>query len=164
MRGEIQYGHERIVQCLHLHRAVRDAHPFGGEARGESERDADAAEGRCAISVSKRFSKTEYENFIEWANKAFGLAWCMTNLWDWDEVKAWRGCIVAVADYKAVDAVPEDDLYGRQCRIWDEGYPNWWLLSNVKRLQRLIPCRGNVGMWQPDAEIVRELNDWGQIP
>lgn len=108
-------------------------------------------EGRCAISVSKRFSKTEYENFIAWANKAFGLAWCMTNLWDWNEVKAWRGCIVAVADYKAVESVPEDDLYGRQCRIWNEGYPNWWLLSNVKRLLKPIPCRGNVGMWQLDS-------------
>ena len=31
-------------------------------------------EGRCAISVSKKFSSKEYENFIVWANKTFGLA------------------------------------------------------------------------------------------
>ena len=110
-------------------------------------------EGRCAISVSKKFSEREYENFIAWANKAFGLAWCRANLWDWDEVKAWRGCLVAVADYKAVDAIPENEFYAKQCRFWNEDYPNWWLLSNVKRLQKPIPCRGNVGMWQLDDEL-----------
>ena len=70
-------------------------------------------EGRCAISVSKRFSSKEYGNFIAWANKTFGLAWCMMNLWDWDEVKTWRGRLVAVADYKAVDAIPEDEFYAK---------------------------------------------------
>ena len=105
-------------------------------------------EGRCAISVSKKFSAKEYENFIAWANKTFGLAWCMTNLWGWDEVKAWRGCLVATADYKTVDALPEDEFYAKQRRFWDEGYPNWWLLSNVKCLPKPIPCRGNVGMWK----------------
>ena len=33
--------------------------------------------------VSKKFSSKEYMNFMEWANKTFGLAWCMMNLWDW---------------------------------------------------------------------------------
>ena len=108
----------------------------------------DPREGRCAISVSKKFSAKEYENFIAWANKTFGLAWCMTNLWGWDEVKAWRGCLVATADYKTVDALPEDEFYAKQRRFWDEGYPNWWLLSNVKCLPKPIPCRGNVGMWK----------------
>lgn len=28
--------------------------------------------GRCAISVSKKFSSKEYMNFMEWANKTFG--------------------------------------------------------------------------------------------
>ena len=110
-------------------------------------------EGRCAISVSRRFARKEYENFIVWANKTFGLAWCMMNLGDWDEVKAWRGCLVAVADYEAVDAIPEDELYAKQCRFWNEGYQNWWLLSDVRRLPRPIPCRGNVGMWTLDADL-----------
>lgn len=110
-------------------------------------------EGRCAISVSKKFSVKEYEDFIAWANKTFGLAWCMTNLWGWNDVKAWRGCLVATADYKAVDTLPEDEFYAKQCRFWNEGYPNWWLLSNVKSLSRPIPCRGNVGMWQLDDEL-----------
>ena len=110
-------------------------------------------EGGCAISVSRRFARKEYENFIVWANKTFGLAWCMMNLGDWDEVKAWRGCLVAVADYKAVDAIPEDELYAKQCRFWNEGYQNWWLLSDVRRLPRPIPCRGNVGMWTLDADL-----------
>ena len=115
------------------------------------------AVGRCAISVSRRFTKKEYENFIAWANKAFGLAWCMTDLWDWDEVKLWRGCIVAVADYKAVDAIPEDEFYAKQCRFWNEGYPNWWLLLNVKQLPTPIPCRGNVGMWQLDDGLREKI-------
>lgn len=110
-------------------------------------------EGRCAISVSKKFSAKEYENFIAWANKTFGLAWCMANLWGWDEVKAWRGCLVATADYKTVDALPEDEFYAKQCRFWNEGYQNWWLLSNVRRLPKPIPCRGNVGMWTLDADL-----------
>ena len=110
-------------------------------------------EGRCAISVSKRFSAKEYENFIAWANKTFGLAWCMTNLWGWNEVREWRGCLVAVADYKAVDAIPKDEFYVKQCRFWNEGYQNWWLLSNVRRLLKPIPCRGNVGMWTLDADL-----------
>ena len=108
----------------------------------------------CIRSVSKKFSSKEYMNFMEWANKTFGLAWCMMNLWDWDEVKAWRGCVIAVADYKAVGAIPEDAHYAKQCRFWNEGYPNWWLLSNVKRLPNPIPCRGNVGMWQLDEGLI----------
>ena len=111
------------------------------------------AEGRCAISVSKKFSSKEYENFTAWAKKTFGLAWCMTNLWDWNEVRKWRGCLVAVADYRAVDAIPEDEFYAKQCRFWNEGYQNWWLLSNVRRLPKPIPCRGNVGMWTLDADL-----------
>ena len=114
-------------------------------------------EGRCAISVSKRFSAKEYSNFIAWANKVFGLAWCMMNLQDWSEVREWRGQIVAVADYRAVDAIPEDESYAKQCRFWNEGYPNWWLLSNVKRLPTPIPCRGNVGMWQLDEETLERM-------
>ena len=97
--------------------------------------------GRCAISVSKRFSSKEYMTFIAWAHKTFGLDWCMMNLWDWDEVKAWRVRLVAVADYKAVDTLPKDEFYAKQCRSWNEGYPNWWLLSNVRRLPKPIPCR-----------------------
>ena len=115
------------------------------------------AEGRCAISVSKKFSAKEYGNFMAWANTAFGLAWCMTNLWDWSEVRAWRGCIVAVADYKAVAAIPEDASMARHCRFWDEGYPNWWFLSNVRRLPNPVPCRGDVGMWQLDGDLLAKV-------
>ena len=77
----------------------------------------------------------------------------MLNLWNWNEVWLWRGCLVAVADYKAVDAIPDDGLYAKLCRFWNEGYPNWWLLSNVKRLTKPIPCRGNVGMWPLTEEL-----------
>ena len=111
------------------------------------------AEGRCAISVSKKFSMTEYESFIAWANKVLGLAWCMTNLWDWNEVREWRGKIVATCDYEAVAKIPDEPKWKKQCAFWNEGYPNWWLLSNVRRLQTPIPCRGNVGMWPMSEEL-----------
>lgn len=74
------------------------------------------------------------------------------------EVKAWRGCIVAVADYKVVDAVPEDEFWSKQCRFWNEGYPNWWLLANVKQLPKPILCRSNVGMWQVDDQLREKVN------
>ena len=55
-------------------------------------------------------------------------------------------------DYEAVEALPEDAALARECRIWNEGYRFWWLLSNICRVPEPIPCRGNVGMWQlPDS-------------
>ena len=44
-----------------------------------------------------------------------------------------------------------------------EGYPYWWDLSSIVRLPDPIPCRGDVGMWTLDADVVRlEKNQpWG---
>ena len=104
-------------------------------------------QGRCAISVSKGFSSGEYARFIAWANETFGVWWCVNNLWDWNEVREWRGKVVATCDYEAVAKIPDEPKWKKQCAFWNEGYPNWWLLSNVRRLPTPIPCRGNVGMW-----------------
>ena len=67
--------------------------------------------------------------------------------------REWRWKIVAMCDYEAVAKVPHEPKWKKQCAFWNEGYPNWWLLSNVRRLQTPIPCRGNVGMWPLTEEL-----------
>ena len=106
-----------------------------------------SAKGRCAMSVSKKFCRAEYDNLIAWLGANCGEA-VLSRVLPWDEVKSWPGRIVATMDYEAVDALPEDVALARECRIWNEGYRFWWLLSNIRRLPDLISCRGNVGMWQ----------------
>ena len=109
--------------------------------------------GRCAISVSKGFSSGEYARFVAWANETFGVWWSINNLWDWNEVREWRGKIVATCDYESVAKIPDEPKWKKQCAFWNEGYSNWWLLSNVRRLPTPIPCRGNVGMWPLTEEL-----------
>ena len=105
------------------------------------------AKGRCAMSVSKKFCRAEYDNLVAWLAANCDPA-VLSKVLPWDEVKSWPGCIVATMDYEAVEALPEDAVLARECRIWNEGYKYWWLLSNIRRLPDPIPCRGNVGMWQ----------------
>ena len=105
------------------------------------------AKGRCAMSVSKKFCRAEYDNLIAWLAANCGDA-VLSRVLPWDEVKSWSGRIVATMDYEAVDALPEDAALARECRIWNEGYRFWWLLSNIRRLPDPILCRGNVGMWK----------------
>lgn len=47
--------------------------------------------------------------------------------------------------------------------IWNEGYPVWWHLSNVRLLDIPVPCRGNVGMWQLPEEIKKQLKLKGKL-
>ena len=81
----------------------------------------------------------------------------------WREVKDWPGKIIAVCDYKARDGlnlVLEDGVYKSKPtpkQEWDEGYRFWWDLSNVQRLADPIPCRGNVGMWQPPKSLAAKV-------
>ena len=60
-------------------------------------------------------------------------------------------------DYDAMDRVPGNTALARECRIWNEGYPNWWILSNTRRLPAPIPCRGNVGMWKMPLRLSAEI-------
>ena len=81
----------------------------------------------------------------------------LERLLGWDEVQLWPGRIVGVMDYDATSRIPGDEALARECRIWNEGYPNWWLLSNVRRLPAPVPCRGNVGMWRLPLERANEV-------
>ena len=114
------------------------------------------AKGRCAMSVSKKFCRAEYDNLIAWLAANCGAA-VMERVLSWDEVKSWLGSIVCTMDYEAMDALPRDAALAHECRVWNEGYRYWWLLSNIRRLSTPIPCRGNVGMWQFTSDLAAKI-------
>ena len=96
--------------------------------------------GQCAMTCSKSSDKREYSNFLLWAERIFKQD-VVTALPDWSIVSSWRGKLVAVCDYEATYTAPNPP-------IWNEGYPAWWHLTNVRLLDEPILCRGNVGMWR----------------
>ena len=106
-------------------------------------------EGRAAISCSRSFCKEEYWQFIAWASVNLPPE-DFEKLPAWREVKDWPGKVVGVCDYKARQR--------QDVESWDEGYPYWWDLSNVVRLPELIPCRGNVGMWQMPPDLAAKVS------
>ena len=53
----------------------------------------------------------------------------------------------------------DTDILARECRIWNEGCSNWWLLSDIRRLPTPIPCRGNVGMWQVPEGVSDSIDE-----
>lgn len=110
------------------------------------------ARGRCAMSVSKKFCRKEYESLLVWLAE-HGDPSVFAQLLKWDEVKSWPGCLVGTMDYDAMDRVPGNTALARECRIWNEGYRYWWLLSNIRKLPAPIPCRGNVGMWRLPEDV-----------
>lgn len=97
------------------------------------------AKGVCGMSCSKGSDAREYANFLAWARRAMHPA-VFAALPGWERVEGWRGKMVAVCDYEASYA-PGDG-------VWDEGYPVWWRLDNVRMLKEPFPVRGNVGMWE----------------
>lgn len=114
--------------------------------------------GRCAMSISKGFSLREYSNLMLWADGVYGTDWCRSNLWEWDVVKKWRGCVVATMDYTATSLIPDDAEIRKHCVYWYEGYSSWWHLSSVKRLKNPVPCKGNVGMWKMDETLAMAVH------
>ena len=107
------------------------------------------AKGRCAMTCSKSSDAREYTNFLAWAERAFKTE-TFAALPRWDDVSNWRGMLVAVCDYEASYTAPNPP-------VWDEGYPVWWHLTNVRLLDEPIPCRGNVGMWRLSEDIGLKL-------
>ena len=100
--------------------------------------------GICAMTVSKSSSATEYGNFISWAYKTLPPeAICLLPIWE--QVSFLPGKLVALCDY--------DASFTPGPSIWNEGYPVWWHLSNIRLLDEPIPCRGNVGMWRLPESI-----------
>ncbi len=95
--------------------------------------------GRCGMSVSKGSNESEYNRFLEFIRKHSSdrLADAIPT---WDQVKSWRGKMIAEMDYEAGETPGPV--------IWNEGYRYWWRLSNVQMLGDPYPVRGNVGMWR----------------
>ena len=81
------------------------------------------AKGRCAMSVSKKFGKAEYDNLVRWLAGHCDTS-VFEHLLEWDEVKSWPGCSVGTMDYDALDRIPGDSALAAECRIWNEGYAN----------------------------------------
>ena len=98
--------------------------------------------GRCGMSVSRSSDECEYMNFAAFV-KINASEQLQKMLPCWDQVKGWRGKMIAVMDYE-VGEIPGDP-------IWNEGYRYWWKLSNVKLLDSPFSVRGNVGMWTVKA-------------
>ena len=109
------------------------------------------ARGRCAVSCSKSFCKEEFGEFVRWAAANLPEE-DFERLPSWGDVKDWPGKVVGCCDYEAKEAATGMS----PPRLWDEGYPYWWKLSEVVSFDKPIPCRGNVGMWQmPPALAAR---------
>ena len=85
-----------------------------------------------------------------WAESVFPREIC-ASIPPWEEISSLRGMLVAVCDYEASYTAPNP-------LVWDEGYPVWWCLTNVRLLDEPIPCRGNVGIWRLPEEIAGRLS------
>ncbi len=69
-----------------------------------------------------------------------------------------RGAIVATAViWGWLSDEPNPDPKHVRNNKWFAG-PYGWLLSEVKKLSSPIPCKGNLGLWHVDDEIVKEIN------
>lgn len=95
--------------------------------------------GSCGMSCSKCSDESEYANFLCWCNSVFHDD-VLKAIPSWNQVRGWRGKMVAVMDYEANEK--------QGLPIWNEGYRYWWKFSNVKMLDEPFAVRGNVGMWE----------------
>ena len=114
------------------------------------------ASGRCAMGVSKKFCKAEYDNLTTWIVGHCNQA-VLTQFPKWDDVRLWSSCIVGTLDYNVMDCVPGGTALVSETRIWNEGYSNWWMLSNISHLPTPILCRANVGVWRLSPELSAEI-------
>ena len=101
------------------------------------------------MTCSKSSDAREYGNFLAWAERVFKPE-AFAALPAWEAVEGWRGKLVAVCDYEASYTAPNPP-------VWNEGYPVWWRLTNVRLLDESIPCRGSVGMWRLPEDVKDKL-------
>ena len=101
------------------------------------------------MTCSKSSDAREYQMFRMWAESVFPREIC-TSIPPWEDISSLRGKLVAVCDYEAG--------YTPRPKVWDEGYPVWWRLTNVRLLDEPIPCRGNVGMWRLPMDIMEKIS------
>lgn len=106
------------------------------------------SKGTCAMTVSKSSSAMEYGNFISWAYKTLPPE-VINLLPHWEQVSYLPGKLVALCEY--------DASFTPGPSIWNEGYPVWWHLSNIRLLDEPFPCRGNVGMWTLSESMVNTI-------
>lgn len=66
-----------------------------------------------------------------------------------------RGAVIAVA--RLTDCHPEN--HQGCCAPWGETGPGiWhWTLTQVHKLTQPVPCKGRLGLWIPDAALMRSL-------
>ena len=103
------------------------------------------------MTCSKSSDAREYANFLAWAEHVFKPE-AFASLPRWEEVSGWRGMLVAVCDYDATVTASNPP-------IWNEGYPVWWHLTNVRLLNKPIPCQGNVGMWRLQENVKQLIRE-----
>ena len=72
------------------------------------------ARGRCAMSVSKKFCRKEYENLVVWLAEHCDSS-AFAHPLKWDEVQSWPGCIVGTMDYDAMDLIAEIATVSEGC-------------------------------------------------
>lgn len=120
------------------------------------------SKGRCAVSCSKNFSKQEYGNFVQWASRALDEE-DFSLIPSWNEVRNWPGKIVGCCDY-AVRGRGDLCLgMENQERLWDEGLPFYWDLSEIVCISNPIPCRGFPEMWQLSGELSERVTQADDI-
>ena len=110
------------------------------------------AKGRCAVSCSKSFCKEEFGRFVAWAAENLPEE-DFERVPSWGDVRDWPGKVVGCCDYEAKEAATGMS----PPRLWDEGYPYWWELSEVVAFDRPISCRGNVGMWRMPPTLAAQV-------
>ena len=112
--------------------------------------------GRCAVSVSKKFCRGEYEYFLRWMH-THASSKVIQALPAWEDIQSWPGKIIGTIDYEVVEPKTSSAEILAECQVWDEGYRYWWHLSNPRLLDIPIPVRGTPGFWPLPLEISNHL-------
>ncbi len=64
---------------------------------------------------------------------------------------------MALANPGAYVEMQDDFCKSSDAPVWNEDYPVWWHLTNVRLLDEPIPCRGNVGMWRLPEDVCKHV-------
>lgn len=97
-------------------------------------------EGRCAIHVSKSYTRRQWEFEAREIRKQWHVA-----LIPYEELVAeWCGRVVGICNY----AASENDL---------DGIEYGWRLSDVKKLKNRIQCKGALKLWTMDEEFAKQV-------
>jgi hypothetical protein len=101
--------------------------------------------GRIALHASAGLTSTDYEEFKYFRHNLKNQPRIITPAFD--ELK--RGAILGVAELS--------DCVRRSGSQWFQG-DYGFVLKNVRRLTRPLPCKGMLKFWEVPEEIEREIN------